>query len=142
VGAGQSVVQMARSRQGGEVYAIKFFLDRREFSQELALHEDLANGTRNPLTQFLPKVRSCMYTVKMKNEQCELFISFCATGQRTSDNGVANEDGCRSVLSWRTRRSQFSWILRDMHCRHASSRSARRAWMHGRRAPDRSSPPP
>jgi hypothetical protein len=49
---------MARSTKGGEVYSMKFYLDRQEFNQELALHDDLATNTPNPLTRFLPKVGS------------------------------------------------------------------------------------
>ena len=51
--AGQAIVQMARSKHNSLEYAIKFFALRSAFDAEAALYRD----RRNPLGQFLPKVR-------------------------------------------------------------------------------------
>jgi hypothetical protein len=57
VGAGQAVVQFARSRYGQDMYAIKFFISPRDFASEMAIYTD------SPLGQLLPRLEG-MYDNK------------------------------------------------------------------------------
>lgn len=56
---GQAVVQMFRDNQNSEEYAAKFFLSEKAFEAEVVAFTE----GRNPLTQFLPEIR----TIKPKS---------------------------------------------------------------------------
>ena len=52
--AGQAVIQFAKDRRNGQVYALKFFLSQTAFADEAALYTDRSS----PLGFFLPQLRS------------------------------------------------------------------------------------
>ena len=54
--AGQAVVQMARGKNDGVEYAIKFYVSRAAFEAERGLYSQRTSTQATGLAQFLPKV--------------------------------------------------------------------------------------
>jgi len=57
--AGQAVIQFAKDRRSGLLYALKFFLSNTAFGDEVKLYTDQGN----PLGHFLPQLRNVVGAV-------------------------------------------------------------------------------